>query len=181
MRAEAGRRKPAIKSSREVLPAPDGAENGGDLAGEFDVDFERKIGQRQGNVLQEKLHISGGVRRRNHWPVQTAAKASATEMPSSRQAGGVLAQFHRFVNGKGEGGGLAGHVAGDHDGGAEFAQGARKGQDHPADDAAPGQRNGDGEEDAPLACAERAGDLLEARIDLLKGHAGEAGPARERT
>lgn len=86
----------------------------------------------------------------------------------------ILAKLNRLKDGKGEGGGLAGNVAGDHDGGAELAQRPREGEENSADDSTGGEGEGDGEEDAEITGAESAGDLFEALIHLFKGDARRA-------
>ena len=82
----------------------------------------------------------------------------------------VLSQLHGLKNRERQCGGLAGNIARDHDSRAEFSQRARKCQNHASDNAPCCQRHRDRPEHAQIAGAQRAGDLLEAWINFLKGH-----------
>ena len=65
----------------------------------------------------------------------------------------VFAILDGIINRHRERRGAAGDVAGDHDGGAEFAQGTGEGQEHAGENATPGERQRDGEKYAPFAGA----------------------------
>src|SRR6218665_3046215 len=58
----------------------------------------------------------------------------------------VLTELHVVINAEGERDGLAGDKTGDHDGGAEFAEGAGKGEHDARHQSAGGERERDAEE-----------------------------------
>src|SRR5664280_1199945 len=80
----------------------------------------------------------------------------------------IISELDGIEDGQREGGGFAGDIAGDHDGGSEFTQGAGKGQEHSADDSISCKGQGDGAKNAQVSGAQRSGDLLQARVDLFE-------------
>ena len=88
--------------------------------------------------------------------------------------GGVGVGFHGFEDGEGHGLGSAGDVAGEHDGGAELAEGAGPSHDGAAGQRGERQRHGDAAEGAPGAGAEGGGNGFEALVDALESGAGGA-------
>src|SRR6478736_4982267 len=89
--------------------------------------------------------------------------------------GGVLAPgLDQRVNANRNGARAPRYRAGDHDGGAELAEGAREAKDGACRDTSRCERERDGPDDPPRPGAERRGDLLVAAVDLLDAGAPAA-------
>ena len=85
-----------------------------------------------------------------------------------------LTGIHRGEDGQGQGLGLAGDVARQHQGGAEFPQGPGKTEAHPGHQARHGQGQDDLAQNSPLTGPQAAGHLGQGFIDLLQGRQGGA-------
>ena len=75
---------------------------------------------------------------------------------------------------------LPGMLPRDHDGRAELAEGAGECEQTAGEDSAPGERQGDEQEDPPFRSTERAGHLFQLRVDFLDGGTGVADQQRQR-
>ena len=92
---------------------------------------------------------------------------------SGMVGGGVVAFFDEVEEGDGEGAGVAGDVAAEHEDDAELADGVGKGEEGGGEQGALAERESEGAEDAPRAGAQAGGGFGVAPVD-----AGEAGDER---
>src|SRR5208282_3591928 len=179
MKAERAARNPAMRSSSDVLPAPDGPKmavtcrciststSSVKSASGSEIFFSSRLMSLFFSAQEKFTAPHGGEGQDDRY-------AQQAEGPR------VVAELHVLENGERERRGLARNVAGDHDRRAKFAERAGEGEQHAADDAPRGQREGDGKKHAQAAGAKGAGDLLQARIDFFKRHAGGADRQRHR-
>src|SRR5690348_14188492 len=75
--------------------------------------------------------------------------------------------FNREIDGDWDRCGTSGNVPRDHERGAEFPQGTRKGKNRSRENSRPRERQSHFAKDAPFARAKRSRRLQEARLNLL--------------
>src|SRR6185437_2759385 len=161
---------PATRSSREVLPAPDGPKMAVTRP-RISTSTSSVNGVRGREIFFSNRLIS--TLSPAYHPFAGPDRDKCQHHGNSKQSKGVgiPAELHRLKNGERKCGSPARDVTRDHDGCAEFTQGPRKGQQHSAHDAARRERKSDRAEHAKVPRTESASDLFQARIDFLECHA----------
>src|SRR5688572_3537203 len=154
---DCGSRRPAMTSSSEVLPAPEGPKSAVERAVISTETSSAKCASgrtrsRTMRLMRFAQHCLGN-------PHRGEGEDNGDGQEPKRV--GVVSELDVVVDRERERTRATGDVPRDEDRRAELPDGAREREKHPADDAACRQRQRDREEDARVAGAEGARDLLE--------------------
>ena len=146
IRPRAARRRPAMDSSSDVLPEPDGPMSA--VTPRPSVRSTRSGEARQRQLDARFDHGSAVRARRRADPLRQPERREGQDdrHPGQDQRAVVPPDLAVVEDGEGEGPRLAGDVPGDHHRRPELAQRPREGQDRPRQHAAPGQGKGHPEE-----------------------------------
>src|SRR5690606_12585788 len=114
-----------------------------------------------------------------HFRTPEGGKREADRHGQQTKSFRIPAELDQVENGNGQRGGFTGNGSRHHDRGAKLAKGAGEPENHAGEHASPGERKGDGKENAQRSGAKSASDLFQARIDLFKRDAHGADEQRE--